>query len=260
MLENLITLAKKAALAGGAEILKHYDDFSVSIKSDNSPVTSADLASNEIICKILGESDLPICSEENELKDTDLKKFWLIDPLDGTKEFIDKNGNFCVCIALIENLRPSIGVIYIPTSDELFYASRLGAFKQTKNGVVNLNKERQNGGDLVLFNTRNQNKALTTVISKLNLKSKDVGSAIKFCRLAEGSAGVYMRFSPCSIWDIAAGDALIEFSGGVMCQAYDGKDIKYNLNSLSSPHFIALSKEKAPILQKTLSIIENEKK
>ena len=127
----MLNLARLAAISAGVQILRHYDDYEISYKSDNSPVTSADLSANEAILSTLSQSKIPICSEESLLsldELVNLERFWLVDPLDGTKDFICKTGEFCVCIALIEHGRPILAVIYAPKFDEMYYSDGHGLY------------------------------------------------------------------------------------------------------------------------------------
>jgi len=133
-MSELLNLAIKAAISAGGEIMKFYSSNSqalkVCLKDDSSPLTSADLAANEVILKELSKSGIKICSEESILQDSDKDEFWLVDPLDGTKEFLARNGEFCVCIALIKEARPVLGVIFIPVSKELFTLMKTALLKK----------------------------------------------------------------------------------------------------------------------------------
>ncbi|EJP74847.1 MULTISPECIES: 3'(2'),5'-bisphosphate nucleotidase CysQ [Campylobacter] len=265
--DDLLTLAKVAALAAGEQIKEHYENFTLTLKADRSPLTSADLAANEAIIKILSQSGLPVCSEEKILEPKsceNLERFWLVDPLDGTKEFIAKNGEFCVCIALIENERPTLGVIFIPHTNELFYASEGGAFKEILDAKgkilakINLHQSRQNGKNFILLSHRSKSLKAKSIAAKLSLNHAKIGSAIKFCRLAEGSGGVYARFSPSCLWDNAAGDAIVCFSGGTVVDASTHLPPRYDIKTLSSPHFIALSRENLGLLEPILDLCEDK--
>ena len=128
-MKELLKSAIQAAFDAGNEIIKHYDSYDLKYKSDNSPLTSADIAANEAIFSNLQKTKIPICSEEQILQDTDISTFWLVDPLDGTREFIQKNGQFCVCIALIQDFKPVLGVIFIPTKNEIFYTLKGQIYK-----------------------------------------------------------------------------------------------------------------------------------
>ena len=252
-MSELLNLAIKAALGAGAEIMKFYSSSSkplkVSLKDDSSPLTSADLAANEAILKELKKSEIDICSEESILPvDHDSKdEFWLVDPLDGTKEFIEANGEFCVCIALIRKSKPVLGVIFIPVSKELFYADENGAFKEildAKNDVikrVDLNRKSKKFKEILFLSRRGDPQKAEFIASNLKLEQNRIGSAIKFCRLAE-FGGVYLRFMPSYLWDNAAGEAIVNFCGGKVFDAGSGEDMSYKLANLKSPFFVALGK------------------
>ena len=250
-MSELLNLAIKAALGAGAEIMKFYSSgnkpLKVSLKNDSSPLTSADLAANEAILKELKKSEINICSEESILQYSDKDEFWLVDPLDGTKEFIEANGEFCVCIALIRKSKPVLGVIFIPVSKELFYADENGAFKEildAKNDVikrVDLNRKSKKFKEILFLSRRGDPQKAEFIASNLKLEQNRIGSAIKFCRLAE-FGGVYLRFMPSYLWDNAAGEAIVNFCGGKVFDAGSGKNMSYKLAHLKSPFFVALGK------------------
>lgn len=260
-MNSLLKLAKKAAIEAGRAIMLEYDkSFSVRLKGDRSPVTSADLAANDKIYEILSSSGIPICSEESVLEAASRQAagtFWLVDPLDGTKEFIDKNGDFCVCIALIEAGKAVLGVIFIPATAELFYASDAGIFMErlgTGLGlleILNLNKVAKNEKNIYL-SRRSKNVISRELASTLGLRTHTIGSAIKFARLVQ-NGGVYVRLSPSYLWDNAAGDALVRLSGGVILDADSLEPIDYASKSLKSPHFICLSKDMTFLLDSVVS-------
>ncbi|BCX78832.1 3'(2'),5'-bisphosphate nucleotidase CysQ [Campylobacter sp. 19-13652] len=262
-MNSLLKLAKKAAVEAGRAIMFEYDkSFSVRLKGDRSPVTSADLAANDKIYEILSASGISICSEESVLETRQRQEaeiFWLVDPLDGTKEFIDKNGDFCVCIALIEAGKAVLGVIFVPTTAELFYASSAGVFMERLGAgyglleILNLNKSAKNEKNIYL-SRRSKNAVGKEIASTLGLKTHTIGSAIKFARLVQ-NGGAYVRISPSYIWDNAAGDALVRLSGGVVLDADSLEPINYASKSLKSPHFICLSKDMTFLLDDIVSIV-----
>ncbi|WP_169763623.1 3'(2'),5'-bisphosphate nucleotidase CysQ family protein [Campylobacter mucosalis] len=258
-MRELLELAKKAAVSAGAEILKHYNKFEVYKKMDSSPLTTADLAANEKIFEILSVSGIEICSEERILGDElRLKsdRFWLVDPLDGTKEFIKQNGEFCVCIALIERAKPVLGVIFIPTTNELFYTNGNECFKEIctqPNQIINLSKVTKNSKIAYTSTIKSKNLPHTLLIQR-GFDVVRIGSAIKFCRLCE-SGGVYIRLSPSSLWDIAAGEAIVRSCGGFMFDIKTKDEINYNTKSLKSPYFIALSKDMIELKDEILQAI-----
>ncbi|MGG7047467.1 MULTISPECIES: 3'(2'),5'-bisphosphate nucleotidase CysQ family protein [unclassified Campylobacter] len=248
---ELLDLAKSAAIAASNAIKRHYkSSFKVSFKSDSSPLTSADIAANEAIMQILKRSDIAICSEEeilDEKERTSAKTFWLVDPLDGTREFIDKNDEFCVCIALIEQDGVTLGVIMIPMSNEIFFASKDGVFTQIldENGkILHQSKLEHSNKNRQILYTGRRSKAIRErkIASEFDLNFTQLGSAIKFAKVVQ-NGGIYARFSKSSLWDIAAGEAIVKFSGGIMCDIKNFAPINYSAKSLESPKFIAISKE-----------------
>lgn len=257
-MNELLNLAVAAAKAAGKEILKHYDDYKLYKKDDNSPVTTADLAANEAIFKILEKSGIEICSEEQILpyeKRKNLENFWLIDPLDGTKDFIAKDGEFCVCIALIgKDGRPKIGVIYIPVTDEIFYA---GNGEIYKNGEI-LSPKSQTP-NLFLFGKslgKSQNSTKRLEFAKhFGFEYEKMGSAIKFCKIAENSAASYARLGPSSLWDIAAGDMLVTQSGGVIIDLKTLKPPLYNGENLLNNPYLVLDRNTAKMADEMLKFI-----
>ncbi|WP_233144443.1 3'(2'),5'-bisphosphate nucleotidase CysQ family protein [Campylobacter pinnipediorum] len=242
----MLCLAKQAAINAGFEILRHYNDFEVSLKKDKSPVTTADIASNNIIFKTLEQTKIPICSEE-EILTNNSDMFWLIDPLDGTSGFIEKSSEFCICISLVKNFTPILGVIFIPMTNELFYGSENGAFKEKLdnnykvNSLINLNEIVRDKG-IVYASHQSDNIKHNSLANKLGFRPQKLGSAIKFCRLAETS-GIYLRMGPSSIWDNCAGDALIRSCGGITIDVYTKEPMAYSVTKLKSPFFICISKE-----------------
>lgn len=247
--EAIKELARKA----GAAILEIYNqanDFGIEQKSDDSPITKADKISNEIICKGIESLDLgyPIISEENlqtpfEVR-KNYKRFWLIDPLDGTKEFIKRNGDFTVNIALIEGNRPIAGFIYTPCKDELFWGIKgQAAFYEQNNVVQQLNTAEfdiKNEGLRVVASRSHLDEATLKMIEKLhNPKIFNRGSSLKFMLLAKGLADYYPRMSQTMEWDIAAAQIILEESGGKIIDHVSGKALEYNKESMKIPGFIA---------------------
>ena len=268
-MSELLNLAIKAAISAGSEIMKFYSSNShalkVCLKDDSSPLTSADLAANEVILKELSKSGIKICSEEQILEPKkdypSIKEFWLVDPLDGTKEFIEANGEFCVCIALIRKSKPVLGVIFIPASRELFYANENGAFKEilgANDEVVarqDLNEKAKSLNNFIFSSRRGETKRVTLIRDSLNLEQKCIGSAIKFCRLAE-LGGIYVRFSPSYLWDNAAGEAVVKFSGGKVLNASDRCEPSYKLSDLKSPFYVAFGKNALSLENEVFKLIE----
>ncbi|WP_321311704.1 3'(2'),5'-bisphosphate nucleotidase CysQ [Halarcobacter sp.] len=243
---------KEIAVKAGNAIMRIYKkDFEIEYKDDNSPLTEADLKANEIICTSLNKyyPQIPIMSEENKQVDYDIRKNWefyfCIDPIDGTKEFIKRNGDFTVNIALIHKNKPVLGVVYAPAFNEIYWAKEgIGAFK--------------NGKKLPFKKNNTPNEKLFVVTSKSHLseetlrfidslETKEIkqlsrGSSLKLCMVAEGVADIYPRMSPTMEWDTAAADAIVRVSGKMTYQYNDNiinnKPIYYNKNNLLNPWFI----------------------
>lgn len=254
-MRELLNLAVTAAKAAGKEILKHYQNYEIYTKADKSSLTSADLAANDMIMRILGKSGIEICSEESILDYESRKaasKFWLVDPLDGTKEFIARNDEFCVCIALIEDGRPTLGVIYIPISDEVFYSANGEPLR--KNGEI-LTPSKTTPS-LSLIGRNSNSKRSLALANSINFELLRIGSAIKFCYLAQNGAGIYSRFGDSSLWDIAAGDFLVEQSGGILIDLKTKNKPRYDGKSLLNNHFIALDKNNLHKLDLILEFLQ----
>ncbi len=244
------------AIEAGNEILNFYNnDIEVTHKEDLSPLTKADLASNKIILESLNNlnSNIPILSEES-LVDWSIrknwKKYWLVDPLDGTKEFIKKNGEFTVNIALVENNNPTLGVIYIPAKSLLYLAEKnKGSFKSnTKDILENLDgiqkivvSDKTNRTRII--GSRSHSNATFDNWVKEKFPNADIvqaGSSLKFCLIAEGKADIYPRFGPTSEWDIAAGHIIVNEAGGKI-RTFQNNSIKYNTKeNIINPEFYAI--------------------
>ena len=218
MLELLLKIAADA----GGKILKHYHSAGeVFNKRDNSPLTAADLDAHKYICRALEEAYplIPICSEEG-IENGDPKmaeRFWLVDPLDGTKEFIKKSGNFTVNIALIENGNPTVGVIHVPTTNLSYAASTIqGAIKITPDGKRTdiSTTEAQNPPRFVASKDHAGPEVKQLIANYPGAECLSIGSSLKFCLVAEGSADVYLRDVPTMEWDTAAAHAILREAGG----------------------------------------------
>lgn len=268
----LLTLAIKAAISAGREILNIYEtDFFVETKSDNTPVTLADKAASNSIILALTPTNIPVISEEEAILDYEIRKnwlhVWLVDPLDGTKEFVKRNGEFTVNIALIENNKPVIGVIYSPVSKDLYFAAvNYGSYKVDGPSVL----AEKNKGDVDLVENLKKlgvklpdqklPKTYTVVASRSHL-SKDinqhidklknlygavdvinVGSSIKQCWVAEGKAHEYMRLGTTMEWDTAAGQCILEQSGSQLLDLETSLPMRYNKENLKNSFFIAKNK------------------
>ena len=257
--ELLLEICKISTLAGD-EILQIYNDkIEVVQKKDLSPLTKADIASNKIILRSLEAIDnsIPVLSEEslvNWNKRKKWNKYWLVDPLDGTKEFIKKNGEFTVNIALIENNKPILGVIYVPTKSILYFAQKnFGSFKINNNtefknldGAKKIFVSNKKIIERVIGSRSHSNQYFDDWI-KNNFPNTEIvqaGSSYKFCLIAEGSADIYPRFGPTSEWDIAAGHIIVNEAGGEV-RTFDNTGINYNTKEdLINPHFYAIGKFK----------------
>jgi len=256
--------AIRAAIDAGRAIMKVYGtDFGVSHKEDSSPLTLADMESHKTISSALEKTGIPILSEEGKgislAARKEWKEFWLVDPLDGTKEFVKRNGEFTVNIARILNRYPVEGIIYVPVPDELYFSLEgEGAWKvQNVSAVM--------GGDTGLDELVNHGCRLpsaikpaqyTVVCSRSHMSPEtghyiselqkrhggldfiSRGSSLKLCMVAEGLADVYPRFAPTMEWDTAAGQAIAEASGARVIHARNGRRLSYNKNNLLNPWFI----------------------
>ncbi len=250
-LTALALIAKNAALLAGEEIMKIYEtgDFSVESKSDFSPLTRADKMAHQKIVALLAKTNIPILSEEGqEIPYAERSKwpvFWMVDPLDGTKEFIKKNGEFTVNIALIKNKTPVLGVVYPPVLGELYWAIKdKGAFKECQGKSIKLttSKRQLNESGLKVIASRSHlNEDTATYISKLdNATLISKGSSLKFIWVATGQADIYPRFAPTMEWDTAAADILVSEAGGQVTLEDKKTNLFYNKTNLFNPYFIVL--------------------
>lgn len=259
-IRSLLNIIVKASIEAGAEILKIYDqdDFGIQQKNDASPITLADKNANAVINKHLKPTEIPIISEENNIAEFEERKSWsrcwIVDPLDGTKEFIKRNGEFTVNIALVENGVPIMGVIYVPVSRDLYYGivSEGKAYKiNTFNFSVDfldkstpLSGKESNTSVVKVMGSRSHLSSETEkYINKIRESGKEVsfvsiGSSIKFCYLADGKASIYPRFSPTMEWDTCAGDAICSAVGLKVVDAISKKRLLYNKKELVNPSFI----------------------
>jgi len=247
-IQDILIIARKA----GNEIVSIYNNEKlfnvVDFKSDDSPLTLADKASNKVIERELKKlyPNIPVLSEEgrnigfSERKDWDI--FWLVDPLDGTKEFIKRNDEFTVNIALIKNGYPLMGVIYVPVKDTYYFGNSLlnEAFKQVGSGEpvqIEVNYKKENR---VAVQSRSHASEEESEIMKRYdaTDSISVGSSLKFCMVAEGKADLYYRHGPTMEWDTAAGQAVLEAAGGKVIRMEDEQRFHYNKEDLLNKSFI----------------------
>lgn len=261
MLQNLnIDTVKNIAYKAGEKILEIYNnsDFSqvVDFKADNSPLTLADKASHHIIAPALQQAypDVPIISEEGKDIAYETRKnweyFWLVDPLDGTKEFIKRNGQFTVNIALIHHHRPVFGIVYTPFPDELYYGlsakvkgTPAGAYKQTGNhSPVQIQVSHKQENRIAVRSSSHASPEEETLLAQYGVKeSISKGSALKFCMVAEAKADIYYRHGPTMEWDTAAGQAVVEAAGGKVYKGNTTDEIfTYNKPSLLNGSFLVL--------------------
>lgn len=243
--DQYLEVAKLAAKLAGEAIIKVYEsgDFSIEAKSDDSPLTKADKASHDVIVAKLEETGLPILSEEGTSIPYEVRKdwalFWMIDPLDGTKEFIKRNGEFTVNIALIQNARVVLGVVYTPVTHDLFWASKgKGAFRNGDSIAVNQAKYTDTGLKVVASRSH-MNEETELFMSHLNtpeIVSK--GSSLKLLMVAEGLADLYPRYAPTMEWDTAAAQIIVEEAGGTVCIKDTEEPVAYNKPNLLNPYFL----------------------
>lgn len=263
-MKRVLNKALETALKAGEAIMEIYDneDFDVEMKTDKSPLTKADKKAHKVIEKKLNSFEYPVLSEEGKQLDYLLRKkwdyFWLVDPLDGTKEFINRNGEFTVNIALIRGQTPVAGVIYVPVSGELYLGiPGAGAWKleQKPPGEENLyefiissgkslNVNSKTVGEIIAVGSRSHmNDETQAYIDKLksaygNVKIMSRGSSLKLCMVAEGKAHVYPRFAPTMEWDTAAGHAVARAAGAVVLDVENGTEVIYNKENLLNPWFL----------------------
>lgn len=264
-IDHLLTIAIKASIEAGNAVLEHYSTaFHIEYKADNSPLTSADKASHSVIESVLAETGLPILSEEGKDIAFNIRKewpyFWLIDPLDGTKEFINRNGEFTINIALIKDGLPILGVIYIPVLNLLYFGtSETGSrkIKVESKKLLSIAEIKQLISDSILLpqtlnrpviimgsrshQTLENSKLINAVSAQFDkIDVINAGSSLKFCRLAEGAADVYPRLGPTMEWDTAAGHAICKYADISVLVYETMKEMEYNKPSLLNPWFIAI--------------------
>lgn len=244
------------SIEAGKKILEVYnsDEFEVKNKADNSPLTLADKLSNDTIVEELSRlyPDIPILSEEGkDITYSERAKwdyFWLVDPLDGTKEFIKRNGEFTVNIALIHQGKPVLGVIYTPVSDEVYFAKAgLGAYKLTNGLQLKLPIENNRAVTTVVASRSHMSAETEEFINSLKQELGEIelitaGSSLKLCLVAEGKADYYPRFAPTMEWDTAAGQAIVEQAGGVVINVEIDSSLDYNKENLLNPWFLVKRK------------------
>lgn len=259
---QLTHTAITAALAGAAEIMDVFEnqDFQVQTKEDNSPLTIADVRAHNIIKSHLEKTGIPILSEEGATIPYEERKnwsrFWLVDPLDGTKEFIRRNGEFTVNIALIENGAPLLGVVYAPVLKQIYYgdlehgarralnitpsATLDSITSKAENLPLALKRDTLN----VVASKSHLNQETKNYISGLEqtsdlpVKTVNIGSSLKLCLVALGEADIYPRFGPTMEWDTGAGHAVVKAAGKQVLQADRNEELVYNKENLLNPFFV----------------------
>jgi 3'(2'), 5'-bisphosphate nucleotidase len=245
-MKKIITIAKQA----GEKIMQIYQkDFGVEYKEDQSPLTEADLASHHLICDELSKfyPDIPILSEESadsfKLADENAC-FWCVDPLDGTKEFIKKNDEFTVNIALIHNQQPILGIIGVPAKNSVYAAVKgEGAFKQQGNNELQkIHVKPQDPDNLTFAVSRSHLDDHTkAMVEEYQAQMLQAGSALKLAYVAEGLVDVYPRFGPTMLWDVAAGQCIIKEAGGQVLWAENQEPLTYSIDQLRNNSFIAIN-------------------
>ncbi|HEX7003872.1 MAG TPA: 3'(2'),5'-bisphosphate nucleotidase CysQ [Trueperaceae bacterium] len=244
---DVVALARRA----GEAILEVYEtEFDVQEKEDRSPLTEADLASQKIIVAGLREltPDIPILAEESgELPYEERRSWqrsWLVDPLDGTREFVKRNGEFTVNIALVEGGRPVLGVVHAPVVEVSYWASRgNGARRADGSGEARVAVSRPSGGELRLVMSRSHaNEATQRFVRELerqfDVEAVSKGSALKMCLVAAGEAHIYPRLGPTMEWDVAAAQCVVEEAGGELV-TFDGRPMRFNRPNLVNEPFLA---------------------
>lgn len=259
-IESKYHIAIQAAVEASKLLLEYYSaDINPKIKLDGSPVTEADLASSLLIRKILSQTNIPIVDEESEHASYELRKNWIqswcVDPLDGTKEFIKKNGEFAINIALIENQKAIFGLIASPVNHEIIIGSKtFGVFIFDFNDAQNPNKWRKILSSIehaplnIIISRSHESEKIKDFIRKIEQEFGvcgiiNKGSSLKFFDLAQNKASIYPRFAPTMEWDIAAGQAILECLEGEVLHAEKFEPLIYNKEDLRNPHFVALNKD-----------------
>lgn len=268
--ESLLLTAVNAAICAGREIMEVYDDpaqdFGIELKADHSPLTKADRRADGVIAEALRGTGICILSEESAHAPYEERRLWerlwIVDPLDGTKEFIKKNGDFTVNIALAEGGTPVMGVIYVPATRELYWGvAGHGAGKAAGIGCGRrFGSLGELAADSAMLPVEQGRRRFTVVASRSHLNSETQayidelqavhgsiatlsrGSSLKLCMVAEGKADVYPRFAPTMEWDTAAGHAIATAAGCEVVRADDGTPLTYNKADLHNPWFIVRTK------------------
>ena len=246
-----LEIAISAAIEAGDEIMDVYnntEDINYEKKSDDSPLTIADKRSHNKIISFLEETDINIISEESKAvryeERRDWEKYWLIDPLDGTKEFIKKNGEFTVNIALIKKNKPHLGIVYCPTNETLYYNDHeKSVFKKVGDDITTLNKRKSvnesTEGLRVVVSRSHMSEETSDYVNKL-IKPRLIscGSSLKFLYIADDRADIYPRFGPTMEWDTGAAHSILNALDIQVINLDTGRELSYNKENLLNPYFI----------------------
>ena len=246
-----LEIAVSAALEAGDEIMDVYnntEDINYEKKSDDSPLTIADKRSHNKIMSYLEETSINIISEESKSVEYNERRnweeYWLVDPLDGTKEFIKKNGEFTVNIALIKNNKPHLGIVYCPTQDTLYYNDHeKNVFKKVGDNITTLNNRgpvsENSKGLRVVVSRSHMSEETSEYVNKLsNPKLISCGSSLKFLYIADDKADIYPRFGPTMEWDTGAAHSILNALDIQVINLETGRELTYNKENLLNPHFI----------------------
>jgi 3'(2'), 5'-bisphosphate nucleotidase len=239
---------KKIAIDAGDVVMEIYKkDFSIEYKDDNSPLTEADIKANELICRELMVlyPDIPILSEENKIISYEDRKsweyYWCIDPIDGTKEFVKKNGEFTINIALIYKNEPVLGVVFAPAMGDIYLAKRgEGAFKNNQKLPLKINKTPKDKLYVVASKSHlsDETKEFISNLDTKEVEQVSIGSSLKLCMVAEGVADLYPRLAPTMEWDTAAADAIVREAQKMTYQLDKNTPLVYNKENLLNPWFV----------------------
>jgi 3'(2'), 5'-bisphosphate nucleotidase len=239
LLQNIAVNAVKSA---GRQIMTYFKtDIRNEWKYDGSPLTIADCESHKIIFSYLNPTGIPIVSEESDDLHMSEDQYWIIDPLDGTKEFLANNDEFTINIALIENRRPVLGVVYAPALEEIYVGIRQSKVFIERNGIQTEFSQKAANEFLVMAVSRFHNHDLSAIFAAENkiLEQIQVGSSLKFVRMLSGEVDVYPRFEGCAEWDTAAGQAILEAAGGEVIDLNTGLPLEYGKENRRNSSFLA---------------------
>lgn len=254
-----VDMAINAALDAGCATLEYYGKSpDVNWKADNTPVTVADKAADACIYEYMKDTGIPVFSEEKKMPSFEerrhIPRFWLIDPLDGTKEFIKGGDDYTINIALIENGIPVFGVVYLPVPDQLYFGTEgKGSFRadhasvqQDLRASATALPDHQGDKPVLMVTKSHMNRATMDYLEEMKKAFKDLqsihaGSSLKFCRLAEGRADIHPRLGNIHEWDTAAGDAVLRAAGGATLQMHNRVDLPYNTEDMRVGNYVALS-------------------